>query len=130
MWLRVLAEHEKRYGSIGGGRPRRSGADHCEGAFLPESLRRGGFTIPYPLSSFWPRRARTAGRDICGQAAGRHSMKQEEINRLLVELGKEGLYVVRLKGGDPFVFGRAERKLWPWRRREFPMRSFPESPRR
>lgn len=41
-----------------------------------------------------------------GKQAGRHSMKQEEINRLLAELAEDGLTVVRLKGGDPFVFGR------------------------
>jgi uroporphyrinogen III methyltransferase/synthase len=41
-----------------------------------------------------------------GKEPGRPAMGQEEINRLLVELGGQGKAVVRLKGGDPFVFGR------------------------
>ncbi|BEU88455.1 uroporphyrinogen-III C-methyltransferase [Selenomonas sp. TAMA-11512] len=41
-----------------------------------------------------------------GKSAGRHTMKQDEISRLLAKLGKEGKRIVRLKGGDPFVFGR------------------------
>ncbi len=41
-----------------------------------------------------------------GKSAGKHTLKQEEINNLLVEKGKSGKNIVRLKGGDPFVFGR------------------------
>jgi len=40
-----------------------------------------------------------------GKAAGAHTRSQSEINQLLVEKAKEGKTVVRLKGGDPFVFG-------------------------
>ena len=41
-----------------------------------------------------------------GKASSQHTMKQEEINQLLVDKAREGKTVVRLKGGDPFIFGR------------------------
>ena len=41
-----------------------------------------------------------------GKKAGEHALSQEEINQLLVERARSGKEIVRLKGGDPFVFGR------------------------
>ncbi|NOY78543.1 MAG: uroporphyrinogen-III C-methyltransferase [Calditrichaeota bacterium] len=41
-----------------------------------------------------------------GKKAGKHTLRQEKINQLLVEKARENAMVVRLKGGDPYVFGR------------------------
>src|SRR5512143_2024905 len=45
-------------------------------------------------------------RLYAGKASGAHSHTQEEINELLVQLARPGRSVVRLKGGDPYIFGR------------------------
>lgn len=46
-----------------------------------------------------------------GKMCGHHAMKQEDISRLIAEKGKEGKVVARLKGGDPFVFGRGGEEI-------------------
>ena len=48
----------------------------------------------------------TAERIYGGKRAAAHALPQEDLNRLLVEKAKAGAVVVRLKGGDPYVFGR------------------------
>jgi uroporphyrin-III C-methyltransferase len=48
----------------------------------------------------------TAIRIFVGKQARRHCIAQEEINRILIDHARLGYEVVRLKGGDPFVFGR------------------------
>lgn len=47
-----------------------------------------------------------AERIYVGKISGNHAMPQYQINALLVRLGKEGKTVARLKGGDPYIFGR------------------------
>ncbi|HUT36199.1 MAG TPA: uroporphyrinogen-III C-methyltransferase [Planctomycetota bacterium] len=73
-----------------------------------EALRKADVVVYDALAN--PRLLREARADaelVCvGKRGGCHTMRQEEINALLVAKGKEGKRVCRLKGGDPFVFGR------------------------
>src|SRR5207249_5262038 len=52
------------------------------------------------------RYARKAQRFFVGKRAGRHAMTQEAIHALMIRAARRGKRVVRLKGGDPYVFGR------------------------
>ena len=54
---------------------------------------------------------REARRMLVGKAGGGASCRQDDINRLMVSLARDGKRVVRLKGGDPMVFGRAAEEL-------------------
>lgn len=75
--------------------------EHAE-AVIYDSLVGGG------IFQFIPQEAECI--DV-GKRAGNHKMAQKEINHLLLEKALEGKCVVRLKGGDPFMFGRGGEEL-------------------
>ncbi len=60
-----------------------------------------------------------------GKSAGNHTMKQSEISALLAQKGAEGKIVARLKGGDPFVFGRGGEEIEVLRSHGIPFEEVP-----
>ncbi|MDI6866473.1 uroporphyrinogen-III C-methyltransferase [Methanoculleus sp.] len=61
----------------------------------------------------------------CGKYGGNHTLEQQEIETLMVERVKEGKTVVRLKGGDPFLFGRGGEEMETLREHGIPVEVVP-----
>jgi uroporphyrin-III C-methyltransferase len=61
----------------------------------------------------------------CGKYGGRHTLEQREIEALMIDRAKKGKRVVRLKGGDPFLFGRGGEEIEALRHAGIPVEMVP-----
>jgi uroporphyrin-III C-methyltransferase len=61
----------------------------------------------------------------CGKYGGKHTLEQAEIEALIVDRAKRGMNVIRLKGGDPFLFGRGGEELEAVRSAGIPVEMVP-----
>ncbi|WP_020007152.1 uroporphyrinogen-III C-methyltransferase [Salinicoccus albus] len=61
----------------------------------------------------------------CGKSPNHHSLEQEEINQLICDLASKGSIITRLKGGDPFIFGRGGEEAISLSDREIPFEIVP-----
>lgn len=69
------------------------------------------------IRRFFPKKAKTV---YVGKRCGQHALRQDQINARLVEFAQEGFRVVRLKGGDPFIFGRGAEEVEALRKEGIP----------
>ena len=92
-----------------------------------EALRRAEVVVYDHLADEQLLRLAPPGAELiyAGKTAGNHTLKQSEISRLLAEKAKQGKLTVRLKGGDPFVFGRGGEEALLLRENNIPFEIVP-----
>jgi uroporphyrin-III C-methyltransferase len=116
-------EHEGKSlsGRRGAGRPGVADAEGASTAATAEAVLHDDLVAPEILKLIPP----TAQIYNVGKRCGRKKIRQGEINGLMVALASSGLRVVRLKGGDPLIFGRAGEEIEALRGSNIPFEIVP-----